>query len=178
MTSSHLSFLPQVRSRRQLYILHSLHQEIPPTVIHLTETEYLSEMVVRIKPGEVFNSIKWIETKWKEFMPDTPIEYSFLDEKLDSLYKAEINFSKLINCSTIFATFLVCLGLFGLTMFITEQRTKEIGIRKVLGASVSNIVKLVSKEFILLALAAFVIATPIAYYFINQWMLVSFNIFV
>ena len=106
----------------------------------------------------------------KKFNPDMPFEFNFLDQKLDSLYDSEKRFGKLISYFTYLAIFISCLGLFGLAIFIMEQRTKEIGIRKVLGASISNIIRHVTKDFIIFIVLANIIAWPLGYYFMHKWL--------
>jgi len=111
-----------------------------------------------------------IENTWKKFLPETPFEYTFLDENFDRLYKTEERQKTLFTTFACIAIFIACLGLFGLSAFAISQRIKEIGIRKVLGADVSTIVTLLSKDFMILVAVAFVIAGPIAYYFMNKWL--------
>ena len=148
----------------------SFHEKIPPTTLALSRPKYFRELVIRIKPGNMLNTIEWIKGKWREFNPDITMHYIFMDERLDHLYKSELNFSKLINYSTFIAILITCLGLSGLMMFIVEQRTKEIGIRKVVGASVPNILFLLSKDFLIWLLLANLIAWPLAWYAMNKWL--------
>ncbi|CAN5156277.1 hypothetical protein BH23BAC1_BH23BAC1_26800 [soil metagenome] len=107
---------------------------------------------------------------WNSFSPDYPIEYKFLDENFEQMYKSEDKLKALLGIFTGLAIFVGCLGLFGLAAFSAERRKKEIGIRKVLGASVENIVLLLSKDFVKLVIIALVIASPIAWYFMEQWL--------
>ena len=102
--------------------------------------------------------------------PGQTFRYTFMDERFDKLYESESRSAYLLNIFTGIAIFIACLGLFGLATFTAEQRTKEIGIRKVLGASISAIVGLLSKDFLKLVLIGVIVATPIAYYFMNQWL--------
>jgi len=106
----------------------------------------------------------------KDIDPTLPFDYTFLDETLDSKYKAEEELSKIFSCFTLLAIFIACLGLFGLASFTAEQRTKEIGIRKALGASITGIIMLLSKEFTKWVLLANIIAWPIAYVAMNRWL--------
>jgi len=115
-------------------------------------------------------TIAFIEKTWKQFVPERPLEFSFLDESLNQLYRDEIRVSQLVGTFTLLAIVVACLGLFGLAAFTAEQRTKEIGVRKVLGASVRNIVLLLSKEFAKLVLIANVIAWPVAYFATHDWL--------
>lgn len=115
-------------------------------------------------------SLGHIEKLWKEFIPHRPFEYSFLSMQYEQLYAAEKKQGQLFITFSGLAIFIASLGLFGLATFNTLQRIKEIGIRKVLGASVGNIVQLLSKEMIILILVANLIAWPVAWYFTDQWL--------
>jgi ABC-type antimicrobial peptide transport system permease subunit len=111
-----------------------------------------------------------VQKIWQKTFPDYVYEYRFLDDKIADFYKQENQLSQLYKIFAAIAIFLSCLGLYGLASFMAVQRIKEIGIRKVLGATASNIVYLFSKEFILLISIAFVIATPVAWFFMHQWL--------
>ena len=111
-----------------------------------------------------------LETTWSQLIPDVPFEYHFLDEQFQLQYEAEQKLAWMINLFTLIAICISCLGLFGLSVFIAEQRTKEIGIRKVLGASTAGIVGLLSKGFVKLIFIALLIAIPIAWYAMNHWL--------
>jgi ABC-type antimicrobial peptide transport system permease subunit len=111
-----------------------------------------------------------MRSAWKEVYPDEQFNYEFLDESIAKFYKKEQDTANLLNWSTGLAVFISCLGLLGLVIYTTTQRTKEIGVRKVLGASVSQIVSLLSRDFISLVLLAFVIAAPLAWWAMNQWL--------
>jgi putative ABC transport system permease protein len=120
--------------------------------------------------SDIASTIKRIEAKWKELAPGQPFTYTFMDESFNSVYKGEQRIGK-ISLAFAFLTILVaCLGLLGLVTFIAEQRIKEIGIRKVLGAGVAGIVQLLSKDFLKLVLVSIVIATPVAYYIMHKWL--------
>ncbi len=110
-----------------------------------------------------------IETIFKKYNPSQPFDYNFVDEEYAKKFDNEERISKLATFFAILAIFISCLGLFGLASFVAEQRTKEIGIRKVLGATVFNLWQLLSKDFVVLVLLAFLIATPLSYYFMNNW---------
>lgn len=114
--------------------------------------------------------LKTIETKWYSFYPATSFKYKFYDQELEAMYKEEQNFSKLINLATVIAIVISCLGLFGLAIITAFQRTKEIGVRKVLGASVAGIVRILSSDFVKLILVALLIASPIAWWSMNKWL--------
>jgi putative ABC transport system permease protein len=159
--------------------LNSLRFSMQPEVYHLSRTfqEEFQTIFIKIDSGEngqqfsnISRSLTQLESVWKKFMPDSPFEYRFLDEILDSQYRSEIRIRNILNYFTFLAVFLSCLGLFGLTLFITEQRTKEIGVRKVVGASISGIVILLSKELTKWILIANGIAWPLAYYFMTRWL--------
>jgi putative ABC transport system permease protein len=111
-----------------------------------------------------------VEQKWYQFYPPETYSYKFYDEVIAKLYEQEQHLARLIGIATFISIFISCLGLFGLTVLTAHQRTKEIGIRKVLGASVSGIVSLLSKEYIWLVLAAFVIASPVVWLAMNKWL--------
>ncbi|SDJ85938.1 duplicated orphan permease [Catalinimonas alkaloidigena] len=119
---------------------------------------------------EVQRLLQQVETRFKAFYPDAPFEYAFYDDTITNFYKTERRTARTVNAATLLAVFISCLGLFGLISFTTHQRTKEIGIRKVLGASVTNIMLLFSREFVGLVLAAFVVAAPLAWYFGRDWL--------
>jgi putative ABC transport system permease protein len=124
----------------------------------------------RFKSQDTREVISMIEEHWKKLGPGLPFDYTFLDEDFGRMYSAEERLGEIFTVFAVLAIIIACLGLFALTAFTAEQRTKEIGIRKVLGASVSGIVVLLSKEFGKLILIAFVVATPVAWYGIDQWL--------
>jgi putative ABC transport system permease protein len=146
-----------------------LHQRIEPAALYIYPKlfQYIS---VKISPYDVSQSIDFLKAKWKALVPGQVFQYSFLDEDFDNLYKAEMRLSKIFTVVTFLAVFIACLGLFGLAAFEAMQRSKEIGIRKVLGASVSGIVLLLSKEFTKWVLLANIVAWPVAYYAMNHWL--------
>jgi putative ABC transport system permease protein len=146
----------------------SLHGDIRPFILRLSEDGNL--LNIRIKPDNIPATLSVIEKTVKEFAPTDLFEYSFLDDQLNSLYRSEQLMGHLTTYIAILAIFISCLGLFGLASFTAEQRTKEIGIRKVLGATVSNIITLMSKEFLILVAIANIIAIPIAYVVMNRWL--------
>jgi putative ABC transport system permease protein len=125
---------------------------------------------IKIKPGDIPNTIRFFESKWNEINPGLPFEFYFYGDEFDKLYKADTKLGILFRYFTFLAIFIACLGLLGLASFMAEKRTKEIGIRKVLGASVSGVVLLLSKEFTKWVLLANVIAWPIAWYTMNNWL--------
>ncbi|MCU0444309.1 MAG: ABC transporter permease [Microscillaceae bacterium] len=124
----------------------------------------------RLKTKQLHELLPKIEAEWKKLANGQPFVYQFMDEQFDSVYRTERRVGQIFISFAGLAIFLACLGLFGLAAYATEQRTKEIGIRKVMGASILNIIALVSRDFLRLVIIAFVIATPIAYYFMSQWL--------
>ena len=151
----------------------SLHQEIRPMALfyiggYYRQTETF--ISVRIKTGDIPESVDFIESKWNEYAPGAPFEYSFLDEDFNNLYINERQTQQLFTIFSFLAIFIACLGLLGLASYIAELRTKEIGVRKVLGATVGGIVLSMSKEFIKWILFANIVAFPVAYYFLNKWL--------
>ena len=116
------------------------------------------------------STLRSIEKTWNQTFPEFVFEYKFLDDKIESFYKQENQLSGLYKIFALIAIFLSCLGLYGLASFMAVQRIKEVGIRKVLGASVSSVVYLFSKEFIVLIMIAFIIASPVAWYFMDKWL--------
>ncbi|MDP5081402.1 MAG: ABC transporter permease [Winogradskyella sp.] len=128
------------------------------------------ETAFRFSTNDVGSLLSKIESKYKAAAPGMPFKYEFLDEAFDNMYRQERRVGTVALAFAILAIIIACLGLFGLATFIAEQRTKEIGIRKVLGASVANIIKMLSKDFVKLVLLAFVIGAPIAWWFMNKWL--------
>ena len=118
----------------------------------------------------VTETVAFIEDQWAEFSPNQPIDYSFIDERFDRLYDSENQRAKLFTGFSMLAIFLACLGLFGLASFTVSQRSKEISIRKVLGATISEIVTILSKKFIILVGVSLLIAFPLAYIFMGEWL--------
>ena len=146
----------------------SLHHKIEPLVLFYSPLwfQYLS---IRIRSDDVPGILNFIEKKWHEWFPRSPFEYSFLDAHIGAQYHADIRLGNMLGTFSILAIFIACIGLFGLTSISIEQRTKEIGIRKVLGASVSEIMVMLSMEFTKLVIAANIIAWPVAYCVMRLW---------
>jgi len=145
----------------------------PFALFHISSNVYpvsRSAVVVRIARGDMAGAIKLLESDWKAVSPTAPFEYEFLDRRLESQYEDEYRFGKLFVVFSILTIFIACIGLLGLVSFSTEQRRKEIGVRKVLGASISGIVGLLSKELIKFVLIANIFAWPIAYFAMNNWL--------
>lgn len=125
---------------------------------------------IKVRPEGIPETLQFIETKWKEMDPAHPFEYYFMDESFDRLYRNEEKLSQIFGVFSSLAIFIAALGLFGLALFMVEQRTKEIGVRKILGASLSNIFVLISKEFVYLVLIANLVAWPFAYILMRKWL--------
>jgi hypothetical protein len=151
------------------YHFESLHNEIIPMAMRI-DPNWHNQACVRISPFHMPETLAFLESKWKGIYPDYPFEYRFLDETIANQYRSEQAIGKLVTVFTILALFISCLGIFGLSSFTAEQRTKEIGIRKVLGATVSSIVKHISKEFVMLVVLANVFVWPLAYFIMNKWL--------
>ncbi len=151
----------------------SLHDPLGPIAIML-QPGFNTVVLVRLTPGDVSEKIALLEQVWVRFVPDRPFEFTFLDDQIEQLYQAEQRLARVFGLFTTLAVLIACLGLFGLAAFTAEQRTKEIGIRKVLGATVAGIVVLLSKDFIRLIVVAFVAAVPLAYVVMNRWLLETF----
>ncbi|MCE7991486.1 MAG: FtsX-like permease family protein [Roseivirga sp.] len=147
----------------------SLHSEIEPLMIHVFPN-YSAFLNVRINTERVKETMTRLEETWNALQPSSEFDYFFLDSHYDNQYKAEMSLGKVIAFFTLLAVIIACMGLFGLASFITEQRTKEIGVRKVLGASIKSIMTSLSKEFVFLILLANILAWYPAYYFLSGWL--------
>lgn len=146
-----------------------LHEAIAPAVFHLMPYS-MDFLALRIPPRQVPQALAVLKNAWAEFDPERPLEYSFLDDKVEALYQSEETLQRIVGLFSALAIFVAGLGLFGLASFTTEQRTKEIGVRKALGASVQQVVLLLSKEFTRLVAIAFLLAAPVAYFAMNKWL--------
>jgi predicted permease len=149
----------------------TLHSAIEPLILRLQpKTENWGVVIIRTQPGQTKNAIANTEKVYKKFNSGYPFNYLFADQEYANQYKSEAVVSKLSNYFAFLAIFISCLGLFGLAAFTAEQRTKEIGVRKVLGAGVMNLVGMLSIDFIKLVLIATLIAFPVAWYFLKNWL--------
>jgi len=146
----------------------SLKEKMDPLVISPSEDRRVA--MIKIKPGNIPAAIAGIKSEYNRAAPVYPFEYSFLDQKFDSIYKADIRQQKILSIFSSLAIFIACLGLFGLAAFTANKRIKEIGVRKVLGSSVQNIVILLSKDLLKPVLIAMFIAIPVGYYAMNNWL--------
>jgi putative ABC transport system permease protein len=147
----------------------SLHQTINP-IIFLIQRPAYNSLSVQVAGTNFQDGLNHIEKVWREFLPGRLFEYTFMNERYNNLYQTETKQSQLFTGFSMLAIFIACLGLFGLATFNTLQRIKEIGIRKVLGASVPNILTLLSREIVMLVIVANVIAWPVAWYFMDKWL--------
>lgn len=148
----------------------SLHVPVNALIIRLGETDDYGSILVKTKAGQTKQALASIEKLCTKLNPKFPFSFQFSDDEYQKLYISEMMVGKLSYCFSILAIFISCLGLLGLAMFTAEQRTKEIGIRKVLGASISSLFRLLSKEFIVLVSIALLIASPIAWYSMDKWL--------
>ncbi|MGI9343128.1 MAG: FtsX-like permease family protein, partial [Gammaproteobacteria bacterium] len=148
----------------------SLHNEIKSTIYEEPDPHYGRRVSVKLAPGDHRDAITHFESVWNRLLPGEPVFWEFLDDRFNALYRSEQRQAQMFAVFSAFAIFVATLGLFGLASFTTERRTKEIGIRKVMGASVKDIVWLLTSDFTKLVLLANVIAWPVAYYFMNQWL--------
>jgi ABC-type antimicrobial peptide transport system permease subunit len=147
----------------------SLRHDLAPLLITTNITMY-RQAAIKLATTDISSTLQSVKKTWEQTFPDFAYEYRFLDDKIESFYKQENQLAQLYKIFAAIAIFLSCLGLYGLASFMAVQRIKEVGIRKVLGATAGNIVYLFSKEFIILIAIAFAIATPIAWYFMNKWL--------
>ena len=145
-----------------------MQHPIEPLYIRYAKSN--SVLSIRLNSKSISETVKSIEVIWKEVYPDNLFEYAFMDDDFETLYDNETAFASIFNHLTFLAIFIAVMGLFGLSAFAAEQRTKEIGIRKVLGAKVSQIVFMLSKEFILLVMVAFIFAIPVAWMGAGRWL--------
>jgi len=146
----------------------SMHQKVGPLVMQLSDNRY--SMAVRLRPGTAPALERQIEDKWKVMAHGAPFSYTFMDNDFNNLYHAEQQTGQLFITFAVFAILIACLGLFGLVTYAAEQRRKEIGIRKVLGANVGGIVALLSRDFTMLVLIASLIAFPVAWWAMSKWL--------
>jgi putative ABC transport system permease protein len=154
----------------------SLHNKILPLILRIEPENssyyaYLNNVVmIRLNPDDISQTISTIEKTYKRFDSQFPFVYSFLDEQIDGFYRTEHKLFQIFNYFSFLSVFIACLGVFGMLSYSIENRTKEIGIRKVLGANVAGIVKLISKDFIKCVLLANIIAWPVAYWAMDRWL--------
>jgi ABC-type antimicrobial peptide transport system permease subunit len=158
-------------------VVNDIMQESPffpvrPSLYHIGKLDDMYNLIIKLSPGKsVSTSLSTLEKVWKIYMPEVPFNYAFVDEEFGNKFRDEERIGKLSSYFAVLAIFISCLGLFGMASFVAEQRTKEIGIRKVLGASVMNLWQLLSKEFVLLVIISSILAAPIAWYYLDSWLM-------
>ena len=150
----------------------SLHRPMNKFVIDMLQRpdQFNPYIAVRVETKDYTEVLKYIQDKWTEFVPTRPFEYDFMDTQLDNLYKDELKFGRFSLMLTILAILIASMGLVGLTSFLAEQRTKEIGIRRALGSTSRGIIGLMSKEFLILLGISNMIAWPVTYYVTTNWL--------
>ena len=146
-----------------------MHEKIEPFAMVWRPFQFRN-LGFKIRPESLPKTLPFLEQTWNHFLPDRPFTYYFLDEDFDKLYRREMKLMQIFGIFSLLAIFVSCLGLFGLVVFMAERRTKEIGVRKVLGASIPNLTLLLSKEFIKLIVVANFVAWPVAYIAMNAWL--------
>ena len=152
-------------------VVESPYEPVRPSLFHISSDDG-NVMILKLNPTlSSSESIEKIKTVFTKYDPASPFEYKFVDEDYAAKFESEERIGKLASFFAILAIFISCLGIFGLASFIAEQRTKEIGVRKVMGASVFNLWGMLSKDFVILVLISLLIAVPTAYYFMNTWLL-------
>jgi putative ABC transport system permease protein len=147
----------------------SLHDNVKPLLIHIFP-QWFNNVSLRLKTDNLTATMKELESTWKNITSESPFKYAFAEDDFNNLYHSEQNMRTVLTAFTFLSVLVACLGLFGLASFTIKQRFKEIGIRKVLGSSVGGIVSLLSKDFLKLVIISFVIAVPVAWYFMNKWL--------
>jgi len=147
----------------------SLTTPVSPVVIELNPNQF-NALSIRFDNDQVERTIDAIEAKWNNLFPEKAFEFSFLDEQLDSQYASYSSFGAIIRTFTAVAILISCLGVYGLVLFVVQRKVKEIGVRKVLGATVPHILRLIYREFVVLVIFGFILAIPLSYYLMNQWL--------
>ncbi|HNB57979.1 MAG TPA: FtsX-like permease family protein, partial [bacterium] len=143
---------------------------IEPFIVVMANSHDANYLSLKLRSDNMPAMVEQIHSTYTRLMPGQSFEYSFLDESFDRLYHAEDRFNEIIFVFTGLAILVACLGLFGLVSFTTEQRTKEIGVRKILGATTAHIIALIAKDFLWLIMIAVILATPLAYYAFSTWL--------
>ena len=150
------------------YHQHGLQESIRPVILNVAP--FINVFAVRCEGNNTAEAVSQLKTTWQKFFPGHPLDYRFMDDDFQQQYEKEQKLTKTFTLAAVLAVVIACLGLFGLATYAVEARTKEIGIRKVLGASVGQIAVLLSGDFMRLVLLAFVMAMPVAWYVMNQWL--------
>ena len=149
----------------------SCYYEAQPLVYYLKPgNPYIGTMVVRLSPGEISSTLKYLETEWYQYAPDAVFSFQFVDADINTQYEKDIRFGRLISILTGLSILIASMGLFGLSLFMIRRKSKEIGIRKILGASLRGLIYLQTKEMISLVIIGCCIAGPVAYYLMNKWL--------
>jgi hypothetical protein len=148
----------------------SLHAKIEPLAVWIWPSQYWNFIYIRIKPGKLHEVMASLESKWKQVMPMYPFDYHFVDQDLEKQYRSEERTGSLLKYFSVLAILIACIGLFGLATYTVEQRTRELGLRKVLGANASSIILLISSEFLRLLLISSVISIPLAWVLLNRYL--------
>jgi putative ABC transport system permease protein len=147
-----------------------LNISLDPIIIRLTDIQYYDYATIRLSEGDTREAMQFIADKWNKLSGNRPLEYFFLDSKIESAYKAEMKAGDVFSAFSVLSVIIACMGLFGIASFIIQRRVKEIGIRKVNGAKVAEILALLSKDFVIWVIIAFVIATPVAWFAMTKWL--------
>ena len=147
----------------------SIHKKIEPLLLYIEPTSFY-QISIKLNTGNVSEQLKSVEAVFKKFTPDRPFDYTFLEDDVQKTYTAENQIGKIFVYFTSLAIFISCLGLLGIILFVTEQRAKELAIRKVLGSPVYKLVLLLSFEYIVMAIIGFAIAAPLMYYAKDKWL--------
>jgi putative ABC transport system permease protein len=137
--------------------------------MEINNTQF-NTLSVKFENDHVQSTIEKLRARWNELFPEKTFEFTFLDQELDQQYDNFQNFGLIIEIFTIIAVIIACLGVYGLVLFAVQRKVKEIGVRKVLGASVVGILRLISKDFAILVVFGFILAVPLSYYFMNKWL--------
>jgi len=152
------------------YNFNDLDRAIEPITFYISREWGLTYAYAKVAPNNMANSFEALESTWKKLEPNAEFLGSFLDENIDRTFNREKTTAKMISSGSVLAIILSCMGLFAMSLLIVSQRTKEIGIRKVVGASVTSITYILTKDFLKLVLVAFIIASPIAWYILQEWL--------
>ena len=147
----------------------SIHKKIEPLIMYIDPSSFF-QISIKLQKGNVAEQIKAIEPIFKKTTPDRPFDYTFVEDDIEKLYLTESRTGKIFTYFAAFAIFISCLGLLGIILFVTEQRAKELAVRKVLGASVFKLMIILSLEYVILAIIGFCIAAPLMYYAMGKWL--------
>jgi putative ABC transport system permease protein len=149
----------------------SLYNSIDPLVLYINKHPYFSDyLTIRLNHTNWQDAIAMLESKWKSFNPDKPMELVFVDDEIGKNYNSEVLMGKIFGAFSVLSIIISCLGLFGLSSYTAQLKTKEIGIRKVLGADITSILKMLYREYLGLVLIANLISWPVSYYILNKWL--------